>query len=391
LTVSIISSLIIIAIIYYIFTKIRKGEKNGLLMDENNLIADLHDIVRNYIVILTGLMWPIILFYFYWNDISYVTFYGITGLSFPVYIIAASSIGIVSYLLLSIEDLFCQLVPEYKKISIAWSYLRRISIAPFIAIIGFYFINNLQNVKEVNAINDHFVFIFSFFAGVFTKTIEEWVYSWVQKLLPGNKKEEYDARTEYEVKNSEFVKKLKFDEDLAYALYSAKIRTIEELSTCDSGSLKRKLNFDARNLGEEMVLSVTEQKERYDSYLELQIKMYIDRAQTYMNIDKSELVTKLQMDKDHAFKLYYFANIKTLEDLKNCDPHEVHERICDCKEEAQELAKCEKIDFKKVYDILCWCSEENIKKLKERAQKELESKKNADISQELKNKTESNK
>lgn len=64
--------------------------------------------------------------------------------------------------------------------------------------------------------------------------------------------------------------------------------------------------------------------------------------------------------------------------LKNCDPHEVHDKICDCKEEAEKLAKCEKIDFKKVYDALCWCSEENIKKLKERAQKDLEKKNNVD-------------
>ena len=121
-----------------------------------------------------------------------------------------------------------------------------------------------------------------------------------------------------------------------------------------------------------MGLSLEEQKERYDSYSEQQIKMFIDRAQTYMNIDKSEFVTRLKMNKDHAFKLFYFANIKTLEDLKNCDPHEVHDRVCDCKEEAEKLAKCKQIDYKKVHDILCWCSEENIKRLKEEAQIELE-------------------
>lgn len=318
---------------------------------------------------------------------AYATFSGIEALSFPVYIIAASSIGILSYLFLSIEETFCQLIPEYKKISIAWSYLRRISIAPFIALIGFYSLNHLQNIKEVSDINDYFVFVFSFFAGVFTKTIEEWIYAWVQKLLPGDKKSEFDARNEYSIKESEFVKKLRFDEDLAYALHSAKVRTIEDLAVCNAKDLKKRLNFDTRNLGEPMWLSPKEQREKFDSYSEPQIKMYIDRARTYLNIDKSELVTKLKMDRDLAFKLYYFANIKTLEDMKKCDPREVHGRICDSKEE---LIKCEEIDIKKIYEVFCWCSEENIKKLKEGAQKELEFKNKVDSSPEPKNKAESN-
>ncbi len=102
--------------------------------------------------------------------------------------------------------------------------------------------------------------------------------------------------------------------------------------------------------------------------------MYIDRAKTYLNIDKSELVTKLKMDRDLAFKLYYFANIKTLEDMKKCDPKEVHDKICDSKNEANYI-KCEEIDIEKIYEVFCGCSEENIKKLKEKAQKELEFKK----------------
>lgn len=354
----------IIAILYEVFFIQRKG-------DESNLIENLHDTVRNFIVIFTGLMWPLILLYLNYNDIRYVTFYGIEKLRFPVYIIAASSIGILSYLFLSIETIFSHLVPEYKKISIAWSYLRRISIAPFIALIGFYFLNHLQNINEMEDINDYFVFVFSFFAGVFTKTIEEWIYSWVQKLLPGDKKDEFHSRTESEVKESDFVKKMRFDEDLAYSLYSAKIRTIEELATCNPKDLLKRLNFDARNLGEEMGFLLKEHKERFGSYSERQIKMYIDRAKTYMNIDSLEFVTKLKIDRDLAFMLYYFANIKTLEDLKNCDPHEVYNKLYDCEKEAEELVKREKIDIEKAREIVCTCPEEKIRKLKEKAREEL--------------------
>lgn len=152
-------------------------------------------------------------------------------MQFPVYIIAASFVGILSYLFLSIEDRFSQLIPEYITISIAWSYLKRILTAPFIALIGFYLLNHLLRIEEINEINDYFVFVFSFFTGVFTKTIETWIFAWVQKLLPGDKKDEFDARLEYKVANSCFVKKLRLDEDLAYMLYSVKIRTIEDLAS----------------------------------------------------------------------------------------------------------------------------------------------------------------
>jgi len=341
--------------------------KSRVLIDENELIVNLHDIVRNFLVIFMGLMWPTILLYFHIRRIDYVTFYGIESLAFPVYIIVASSIGILSYLYLSIEDTFCQLIPEYKKISIAWSYLRRITIAPFIALIGFYILKYMRNMEEGTNIDDYTIFVFSFFAGVFTKTIEEWVYAWVQKLLPGDKKSEFEARTEYQIKESELVKKLKLDEDLVYALYNVKVRSIEELAASDPKILKNRLNFDTRNLGEHMGLLVTEQQERFDSYSGQQIKMYIDRARTYMSIDKSEFVTKLDMDRDLAFKLYYFASVKTLEDLKKCDPAEVIEKICISKKDAEEIAKNKSICSKEVYEDLCGYSEEDIKNFKKKA------------------------
>ncbi len=73
--------LIILAILYDVYLKRRKGEENQQVkdekgnlakggrddqaIDENKLIVDLHDIVRNFIIIFTGLMWPLILFYFH--------------------------------------------------------------------------------------------------------------------------------------------------------------------------------------------------------------------------------------------------------------------------------------------------------------------------------------
>ncbi|MFZ2498179.1 hypothetical protein [Methanosarcina sp.] len=331
-------------IIYYeVFSK-RKKE------NESNPIMNLHDIVRNYIVISAILIWPLILFYFNQNDIDNVTFNGIDNLKFPIYIITASTIGALSYLLLSIEETFGHLISEYKKISITWSYIRRILIAPFIALIGVYTLKIGVNIltfqnKDVDPFSDViFFFIFSFFAGFFTKPVEEWVYAGVQKTLPNIKKEEFNARTQYEVKESDFVKKLGLDEDLAYMLYNAKIRTIEELANCNIKELINKVNLDTRNLGEGMGCSVKKQIERLGSYSEQQLQKYIDKAQEYMGIDKSELVTELKMDRELTLKLYKFANIRTIEDLSTRNEKYIHSRLIVCKEEVDESTIKEHID-----------------------------------------------
>ncbi len=355
--------LILISILYVIYYERKKRDENNA-SGKSNLIMGLHDILRNFIVIFAVLIWPIVLLYFDRNRINYVTFYGIKELQFPVYIIAASFIGILSYLFLSIEETFGHLIPEYEKMSIVWSYLRRIFIAPFIAIIGFYLLNDLQNRDEFSEINDYFVFVFSFFAGVFTKTIEEWIYAWVQKLLPGAKNKEFSARIKYEVKESDFVKKLGCDEDLAYMLYNAKIRTIEELASFNNnmGILINKVNIDTRNQGEGTNCPLNEMKNTLGSYTEEQLQLYIDRAERYTKMDEiSDLVKYLKMDRDLAFKLWLRAGIKDTDGLKNCDPKYVHKKICDYKKESQE-----------VHDRLCECSEDIIQKFKEEAQKEKE-------------------
>ena len=353
---------IILISIFETICKQRKGNESSQSKEDNqsNLIMSLHDILRNFIVIFAVLIWPIVFLYFDRNRISYVTFYGIEKLQFPVYIIAASFIGVLSYLLLSIEETFGHLIPEYEKISIAWSYLRRIFIAPFIAIIGFYVLNDLQNRDEFSEINDYFVFVFSFFAGVFTKTIEEWIYAWVQKLLPGDKKEEFSARIKYEVKKSDFVKILGCDEDLAYMLYNAKIRTIEELASFkDECELMKRVNLDTRNLGEGTGCPLKNRAGTLGSYKKEQLQLYIHRAKYYTEMgQKSDLVIKLKMDRDLAFKLCLRAGIKDTDGLKNCDPKYVHKKICDYKKESQEA-----------HDRLCECSEEVIQNFKEKAKK----------------------
>lgn len=337
------------------------GESNERA--KSNLIMWSHDIARNFIIIFVVLGWPIVLLYLDYKKITHITFYGIEKLQFPVYIIAASFVGILTYLFLSIEERFSQLMPEYMKMSIAWSYLKRTLTAPFIALVGFYLLNHLLNIEEINEINDYFVFVFSFFAGVFTKTIETWIFSSVQRLLPGEKKIEFDARTEYKVENSCFVTKLRLDEEFAYVLYSVKIRTIEDLASFNDhiDKLIKKVNLDTRNLGEGIGCPLKNRDELLGNYTRQQLQMYTKRAKYYTKMDtKSSLVKDLNMNRDLAFKLCIRADIKDLEGLKNCDPKYVHKISCDYKTESQED-----------HDRLCECSEEIIQNFKEKAKAEL--------------------
>lgn len=359
-----------IQLLYIVYSKTKeikndtKLKKDGDRKIEDNFLYK----ARSINIIGAVLIWPAILVYFYYHEIQDVTFYGIEDLKFPVYIITASLIGIISYSLLSIEDNFGHLIPEYEKLSKVWSYLRRFLIAPFIAIVGFYLLIYLLHINmagDLKEINNFFVFVFSFIVGAFTKTIEEWIYEWVQKLLPGDKKAEFESRAQNEVKNSDFVKKLGLDDDVAYMMYNAKIRTIDELAVCKPNNLFTILNRDIRNLSEES-----------ESYLEKigteysceSVRMYIKKAQDYIGTEKSELV-KLGMNPDLAFKLYYFAYIKTLDDLKKWEPADLIKKVCDCKKEAEEsVANRESKDINEAYKKLCGYSEEDIKKFKEQVE-----------------------
>lgn len=344
-----------------------------LVLGESQAKKRSLSVVRSFMIILAVLTWPLILLYLYERGVKLITFYGMDELKFPVYIIAASSIGILSYLLLSIEETFDQLIPDYERLRIAWSYLKRILTAPFIAIIGFYLLNSLQNIHDTSEINDYFVFAFAFFAGVFTKTIEEWIYSSVQKLLPADRKSEFPNRSSYEVKESEFVKELHFDEDIAYMLYNAKIRKIDELADCSPDKLMIKLNTDIRNIGEvECYLSDEScnqkndpdktQKSRHnigkniqdkpDKYSLKQIETYINSAKKHRCIEKSELVTDLKMDRNIALMLY-FANITSIEQLSKLDPNCIKDILFICNEQAEDSAQDENYEYMWAREVLC--------------------------------------
>ncbi|AKB44169.1 hypothetical protein [Methanosarcina vacuolata] len=353
--------LLLLYVAYNKYTKIEDDTKLDRNIEENFLFK-----ARSINIIGALLIWPAILVYFYYYKIQYVTFNGIEDLKFPVYIITASLIGIISYSLLSIEQNFSYLIPEYEKLSKVWSYLRRFLIAPFIAIIGFYLLIYLLHINmagDLKDINHFFVFVFSFIVGAFTKTIEEWIYAWVQKFLPGDKKIEFESRIQNEVKNSDFVKKLGLDEEVAYRLYNAKIRKIDELAFCNPKYLFNKFNSNIRDLeGADLPAE--------KSYLIESIRMYVKMAQEYKGMDeKSELVKELGMGRDLAFKLYYFADIRNIDDLKNCNPNDVFEKICDCKSEAEALANSENKNIEKVYEELCGYSMTKIKEFQEKAQK----------------------
>ncbi len=439
-------SLLILPILGFILYEefIKKG--NG---DQGNLIMNFHDIVRNFIVIFAVLIWPLLLIYFYMNDVERITFYGIENVEFPMYIIVASTIGALSYLLLSIKEIFSQLIPEYKKMSIAWSYIRRILIAPFIALITVYILpidkTTFDPAIPSNPSDEIFIFFLSFIAGFYTKTVEEWIYKGVNSLAPDASKEEFKSRFEkYDVEKSDFITKLGLPKDLTYMLYNAKIRTIEELARCNAQKIIKKINLDTRNLGEGMGCPIKEREERLGDHSIIQIQLAIEKAQEYLGIGKSkfvkilgmeedlasklynfaniktledlstrnkkyicnimkarneevneekigvyidlaieymgiytsELVTKLNMDKDLAFKISHFAQKKSIEDLAKCDPKVVHEDICKneriCnKEKAEELAKCKNINIEMAYKELCGYSEMEIEGYKKKAENEL--------------------
>ena len=77
LLVIILLIILLPAICSEVFSKWKKG-------DESNPIMNLHDIIRNFIIISATLMWPLLLLYFYKNGIESVTFYGIEDVSFQL-------------------------------------------------------------------------------------------------------------------------------------------------------------------------------------------------------------------------------------------------------------------------------------------------------------------
>lgn len=175
-------------------------------------INEMHMFIRNFIIIISVFAWPFIAIYYSMinqqapsdPNYVYVTPFGNDELKFPIYVIIGATIGVLSYLLLSITEIFGELLPEYKKKSIAWAYIRRILIAPYIAIAAFYLLTYLRLVESNNNANSTFIFLFAFFTGAFTKIIEDWIYDSAKKILPEEEKNKILERKQYNVEKSDF-------------------------------------------------------------------------------------------------------------------------------------------------------------------------------------------
>ncbi len=206
----------------------------------------LEKLFFNLLLAILTFSWPGVLFYLFMKDKENIL---LGGLSFPVYIVVAALLGVLSYLLLSIEEIFTQTIPKYKRKSIVWGYIRRITIAPYIAILGVYVLLDAAKMQNI-----WFILLFSFIAGMFTKTIEDRLYSAVQGFLPENKLKEFKERElNYSIENSELVVRLKVDADVALKLFENDIEEVEQLALLDikkkdvcfqHNECKRDINFE---------------------------------------------------------------------------------------------------------------------------------------------------
>lgn len=280
--------------------------------DFSSTISKIFGLIKSFLTILTILSWSLIACYFACEGIETVVISDLNFLQFPSYIVIGVTIGILSYLMLTIKQMFTQLLPAHKKKSIVWECTRRIIIAPYIAIAGVYLIfyvgvSGISKHLGTNTIpNGHFVFLFSIFAGVFTSTIEEWVYSKVRKILSlsGN---EINENSKYDMEKSDFVK-LGMNEDLIYRLYyEANIVNMKDLANSNSTDLFDKL------------------KPRYS---EKEIQYYIDLAKSNLkyNIENSDIV-QLEMNEDLIYGLYYAADIVNIKDLANSNAKELSDKL----------------------------------------------------------------
>ncbi|MCZ7398344.1 MAG: hypothetical protein O8C62_01465 [Candidatus Methanoperedens sp.] len=243
--------------------------------------------IRNILFLLSLISWPVILFYLLYEHKENIVLSD--NLRFPVYIPAAALIGVLSYLLMSVQEVFTQVIHVYKKKSIVWGYVRRVLIAPYIAILGVYIL--LDAVKIQNL---WFVLFFSFFTGMFTKTIEEWLYKSIRGLLPEELRNEIKERDKYNVENSELVVRLNIEKDVAFNLYYSDIDTVEQLAVADFHKLKNKEDIIEKYF-DNIVEKADEQTKE------------IKRLKEILNLTPSEL--KLITDKAKVYSIKDFANV----------------------------------------------------------------------------------
>lgn len=236
------------------------------------------------------LSWPAVLVYLLLYGKENIILPGILmpgNVSFPVYIPVLALIGVISYLLRSIEETFLQIIPKYKKKSIIWGYIRRITIAPYIAILGVYILLDAAKVQNI-----WFIYGFSFFTGIFTKTIEEWLYKSIQGSLPEDLIKEIKEREKYNIENSELVVRLKVDEDVANSLYQNGIREVDQLALLDINRIKEDINPEYLN---EIIKDAKKQIAELDKLKELlnlttsQLDLLINKAKVYSITDFVDL------------------------------------------------------------------------------------------------------
>ncbi len=244
--------------------------------------------IRNSLLLLSLFSWIPVIIYLLYKQKDYIVLSD--NLRFPVYIPVAALIGVLSYLLMSIEEIFSQNIHVYKKKSIVYGYIRRIIIAPYIAILGVYIL--LDAVKIQNL---WFVLFFSFFTGMFTKTIEVWLYKSIQGLLPEELRNEVKERDKYNIENSELVVRLGVEEDVANNLYLYNnIDTVEQLAEAGFDTLKDQNG-------------ITENYFKYISEKANEQRAGIKRLKEILSLNPSEL--KLLTDKAKVYSLKEFANI----------------------------------------------------------------------------------
>lgn len=170
-----------------------------------------------------------------------------------------------------------------------WGYVRRTIIAPYIAILGVYILLDAAKIQ-----NSWFVLLFSFFTGMFTKTIEVWLYKSIQGLLPEELRTEVTEREKYDVENSELVVRLNIEKDVAFKLYYNDIDTVEQLAVADFHKLKNK-----EGITETYFNHIFEKANEQCAEIE--------RLKEILNLTPSEL--KLLTDKAKVYSIKDFANV----------------------------------------------------------------------------------
>jgi hypothetical protein len=109
--------LIIIFVLLYLYSCkklpfIQKWE------DFSNTISKVFGLIKAFLTILTILSWSLIACYFACEGIETVVISELNSLEFPAYIVIGVTIGVLSYLMLTIKLMFVQLLPAHKKKSI---------------------------------------------------------------------------------------------------------------------------------------------------------------------------------------------------------------------------------------------------------------------------------